>query len=97
MTLFRGLLLAASTLLLAQGVQAQPWPVKPVRLIVSNAPGGAPDTMARLYSERLATALGQPIIVENRPAAGGIVAAEFENRTRETLGEFRADLFAHRG
>ena len=60
---------------------AQSWPAKPIRLIVGNAPGGAPDTMSRLYSDRLAAALGQPIIVENRPAAGGIVAAEFVAKT----------------
>ena len=60
----------------ASGV-AQGWPAKPLRFIVANAPGGAPDTMSRLYSDRLGAALGQPIIVENRPAAGGIVAADF--------------------
>lgn len=70
-------LVALPVSLFTQAAVAQSWPAKPIRLIVSNAPGGAPDTMSRLYSDRLATALGQPIIVENRPAAGGIVAAEF--------------------
>lgn len=54
---------------------AQTWPAKPIRFIVSNAPGGAPDTMSRLFAERLSPSLGQAIVVENRPAAGGIVAA----------------------
>ncbi len=77
MKILRGAAIASTILLFNQAAVAQSWPVKPIRMIVSNAPGGAPDTMARLYSDRLATALGQPIIVENRPAAGGIVAAEF--------------------
>jgi tripartite-type tricarboxylate transporter receptor subunit TctC len=55
---------------------AQSYPAKPIRFIVSNAAGGAPDTMSRLFADRLSPALGQPIIVENRPAAGGMVAAD---------------------
>jgi tripartite-type tricarboxylate transporter receptor subunit TctC len=57
-------------------VSAQSYPAKPLRIIVGFAPGGAPDTMTRLFAERLPAALGQPIVVENRPAAGGLVAAE---------------------
>ena len=74
----RGVLLTAACVTLAAPAFAQQpaWPSKPVRFIVNNAPGGAPDTMTRLFSERLSPSLGQPIIVENRPAAGGIVAAE---------------------
>ena len=55
---------------------AQSYPAKPLRFIVGFAPGGAPDTMTRLFADRLPVALGQPIVVENRPAAGGLVAAE---------------------
>ena len=51
---------------------AQAWPNKPVKMIVPAAPGAAPDVIARLLGERLGAALGQGVIVENRPGAGGI-------------------------
>src|ERR687891_131229 len=59
---------------------AQAYPVKPIRLIVPNAPGGGTDTIARLISEKLHPALGQPIIVDNRGGAGGRIAAELVAR-----------------
>jgi len=68
-----GLVLALATW--SEISSAQAWPAKPLRFIVSNAPGGAPDTMSRLFADRLSPLLGQAIVVENRPAAGGIVAA----------------------
>lgn len=61
-------------------VQAQNWPQKPVRVISPYAAGGHSDNMARIASERLSQALGQPFIVENRVGAGGAVAAEFVAR-----------------
>jgi len=51
---------------------AQAWPSKPVRMIVPAAAGAAPDVVARLLGDRLGAALGQGIVVENRPGAGGI-------------------------
>lgn len=53
---------------------AQDWPTKPIRLIVSFAPGGVTDLIARALQPRLAEAFGQPIVIENRPGAGGTVA-----------------------
>jgi len=52
---------------------AQAWPAKPIKVIVPFTPGSATDIMARTVSERLSTELGQPVLVENRPGAGGTI------------------------
>ncbi|WP_428671915.1 Bug family tripartite tricarboxylate transporter substrate binding protein [Reyranella sp.] len=53
---------------------AQVWPDRPIRLFVGGAPGSVPDTLARVIAERLAMALNQPVIVENKPGAAGSLA-----------------------
>lgn len=55
---------------------AQPYPAKPIRLIAPSTPGDAPDVIARLIALRLSPVLGQPIVVENRPGAGGVIGSE---------------------
>ena len=52
------------------------WPAKPIRLILSNSAGSAPDLLARVTTEQLGRALGQPWIIENRPGGEGVIGAE---------------------
>ena len=60
----------------AQVAKAVPWPAKPVRMVVPYPPGGPLDTMARLLAEKVRGSLGQPVIVENKPGAGGNLGAD---------------------
>jgi tripartite-type tricarboxylate transporter receptor subunit TctC len=75
---FMGLALASLGLLaaLAPGARAQDYPAKAIRLIVPFPPGGGNDTIARMMGQKLAPALGQQIVVDNRPGAGGTIGAE---------------------
>ena len=69
-------LVAALAALLAQAVQAQSWPTKPIRLVVPFAPGGSSSIVARSVAAEMEKGLGQPIIIDNKPGGGGNVAMQ---------------------
>src|SRR5258706_4642876 len=66
-------LLAALGIAFSHAANAQGFPSKPIKLIVPLAAGGTGDTLARAMGEQIARELGQPVVVENRPGAGGLV------------------------
>lgn len=70
------LFLALGALLFPALAAAQAWPTKPVKLIVGYPPGGGTNTVARLLAEHMSRSLGQQIVVENRPGAGGRIGAQ---------------------
>src|SRR5688572_32377588 len=70
-----GLLVLVAQLLVFQSAQAQSYPDRPIKLVVPSPAGGPPDVMARLLTDKMAASLGQPVIVENRPGAGGTIGA----------------------
>jgi tripartite-type tricarboxylate transporter receptor subunit TctC len=79
-TLLRATLASAAIGGLPAAGRAQAWPDRPIRLLVGFAPGGSSDVVARLLAQRIAAPLGQPVVVENRVGAGGLLAAEAVSR-----------------
>jgi len=76
--------------------KAQTFPEKPLRLIVTVGPGAPADSLCRLYADEVSKKIGQPIIVENRPGGGAVIAAEAVNGAPAdgyTLGCFNAVSF----
>ncbi len=60
---------------------AQPYPHKPIRVVVPSPPGGPPDLLIRMLAPKMSAALGQPLVVENRAGAGGIVGTAYMAKT----------------
>ena len=79
--LLPAVLVPAVLVLLSAHTHAQTYPVKPVRVLVGFPPGAGVDITTRLITPRLAEALGQPFIVDNRPGAAGNIAAELAAKT----------------
>jgi tripartite-type tricarboxylate transporter receptor subunit TctC len=79
---FQALAFAASAFLLAAPAQAQDYPNKPVTIVVGYAAGGGVDFIARLLAEKLADRLKQPVLVENRPSVGAVVASTYVSKAK---------------
>src|SRR6478752_3600136 len=69
-------IIAAVALLIAASAYAQSYPAKPLHLIVPFPPGGGNDTVARAIAQQIGPDLGQPVVIDNKPGAGGAVGAE---------------------
>jgi tripartite-type tricarboxylate transporter receptor subunit TctC len=74
-------LACAAACVIANVALAQNYPTRPLRLIVAFAPGGSVDVIARIVAQKLGDALGQQVVVDNRPGAGGNVSAEIAARS----------------
>jgi tripartite-type tricarboxylate transporter receptor subunit TctC len=72
----RSLLAALAVLAAIPFAQAQSWPTKPVKIIVPFPAGGPTDVLTRVLGDKLAQALGQPVVIENKPGAGGSIGAD---------------------
>jgi tripartite-type tricarboxylate transporter receptor subunit TctC len=72
--------LAVCATIAAQTASAQTYPAKPIRLIVGFAPGGAADIISRIVGDPLGRALGQSIVIDNKPGAGSSLAVEFVSK-----------------
>ena len=70
--------LAATAIIAAPGLSpAQPYPSKPIRVIVNSAPAGLTDVVGRVVITRMSQSMGQPMVIDNRSGAGGLVGAEY--------------------
>jgi len=80
--MFQTLAVVAGAWLLAAPAQAQDYPNKPVTIVVGYAAGGGVDFVARLLAEKLADRLKQPVVVENRPSVGAVVASTYVSKAK---------------
>lgn len=72
----RAALITAAALTAFPAVAQEAWPTSPLRVFVGFPAGSSPDTLARIVTDQLATRLGQPVVIENRPGAGGVIGVQ---------------------
>ena len=77
-------LVSGAFALAAASAQAQPYPSKPIRIIVPAAPGGTTDIAARLVGKRMSELMGQPVVVENKAGGPASSACRRSSRRRRT-------------
>ena len=65
----------------ATAANAQSWPARPIQLVVPYAPGGVVDFIGRTLGQRLSQQVGQPVVIDNRPGAGGMIGIEYTTRS----------------
>lgn len=68
--------LALTLVVVSLGTAAQGFPSRPIRLVVPDAPGGSPDQLGRLLAQKMSETIGQQVIIDNRPGAAGVLAAD---------------------
>jgi tripartite-type tricarboxylate transporter receptor subunit TctC len=78
----RGVLLVACGIGGAGAVHAETYPARPIQLVVGNAPGGSNDTFARMVGKRLQESWGQPVVVENKAAAQGVIGNAYVSKAK---------------
>jgi tripartite-type tricarboxylate transporter receptor subunit TctC len=74
-------LVCTFALLIATSAAAQSWPTRQIQLVVPYAPGGVVDFIGRTLGQRLAQQVGQPVVIDNRPGAGGMIGIEYTARS----------------
>lgn len=94
-SLFRLAALVAMTCAACSAARAQPYPVKPIRIVVGFAPGGPTETWARFIGQKLTSKWGQQVIVDVRPGAGGNIAADHVAKSAPDGYTLLLPAFAH--
>jgi tripartite-type tricarboxylate transporter receptor subunit TctC len=72
----RLLAITAATIFCASAWAAEQFPTKPIRFVLPQAPGGIADVICRMVAQKMSESLGQQVLIDNRPSAGAVVAAE---------------------